>query len=95
MLRSFDESMPEGERLGEYLNSVEIATSDLELGDEVWKQDFDDGWKTFPVVGLGTDADGYGKQGVPYIAWLDHDGDWVWNPNNWIKSETVRIKPRG
>ena len=95
MLRSFDESMPEGERLGEYLNSVEIATSDLELGDEVWKQDFDDGLKTFPVVGFGTDADGCGKQGVPYIAWLDHDGDWAWNPNNWIKSETVRIKPRG
>lgn len=35
MLRAFDEAMPEGERLGEFLGSVEVPASELRLGDEV------------------------------------------------------------
>ena len=34
MLRALDESMPEAERLGALLDSTEVATSELELGDE-------------------------------------------------------------
>lgn len=35
MLRAFDAAMPERERLGEFLDSVEVPTSSLELGDIV------------------------------------------------------------
>jgi len=35
-LQAFDAAMPERERLGEFLDSVEVPTGGLKLGDEVW-----------------------------------------------------------
>lgn len=87
MLRAFDASMPEGERLGALLDSEEKASSDLELGDEVWVQGVEGSWNAYPVVAF--DADG-----TPLVARYDHDGDWSWNPNNRVAGETVRVVPR-
>ena len=41
MLRDFDSSMPAGDRLGEFLDSVEVPVGELQVGDEVWLQGAD------------------------------------------------------
>ena len=88
MLRAFDESMPEGERLGGFLDSVEVPASELSSDDRVWMQGIDGRYSLYPVVGIMDD-------GTPLVGRYDHDGDWSWNPNNRVKAETVRIAPRG
>lgn len=87
MLRAFDESMPAGEQLGIFLDSVEIASSNLELGDAVWVQGIDGKHAVYPVVAFDDD-------GTPLVACYDHDGDWSWNPNNRITRKTVRVTKR-
>lgn len=97
MLRELDEAMPERLRLGDFLDSVEVPTSSLVIGDEVWMRKFEDGWKAFPVVGFGLPNsrwEDYGTEEVPYVAMWDHDGDWSWNANNYLFDDTVRIRPR-
>ncbi|MBQ9002256.1 MAG: hypothetical protein IJ131_10985 [Eggerthellaceae bacterium] len=93
MLRAFDKRMPEEERLGEYLDAIEVPTSELQLGEQVWTRDFE-GLQSFPVVGFGGEDAGFGKAGKPYVANYDHDGDYSWNPNNYVDGDTCRIRPR-
>ena len=38
IIRDFDRCMPQGERLGELLDSIEMPAGELEVGDEVWLQ---------------------------------------------------------
>ncbi len=108
MLRTFDESMPEDLRLGEFLDSVEVPAEELEVGDEVWLREHESGWKAYPVVGFGQPAgnaiavrtetpDGRASvtyPDLPYVARYDHDGDFSWNSNNYVHGETARIRPR-
>lgn len=84
ILHALDESMPEDERLGGFLDSVEIPTSKLKLGDKVWIQNIDGHWSLYPVVDFDSDN-------TPLVARYDHDGDWSWNPNNRITEETIHI----
>ena len=95
MLKAFDRRMPEGEQLGEYLDAQEIATSELQVGDEVWMRTYD-GLAAYPVVGFGGSGrvNGSVREGVPYVALYDHDGDYSWNPNNYVDGDTCRITPR-
>lgn len=109
MLRDFDRSMPEEERLGEFLDSVEVLVGELRIGDEVWMFSHFDDWKAYPVVGFGQPefnrisvwvegADGKTEvtyPDLPYVAWMDHDGDFSWNSNNYVHGPMARIKPRG
>ena len=107
-LRDFDRSMPEGERLGEFLDSIEVPVGELQIGDEVWMFSHYDDWKVYPVVGFGqpefnrisvwgetddgkTDAT---YPNLPYVAWMDHDGDFSWNSNNYVHGPMARIKLR-
>lgn len=87
ILRVFDDSMPEGERLGDYLDAELADTSSLSLGDEVWMREVDDSFKHYPVVAFEDD-------GTPLIARYDHNGDWSWNPNNRVEGNVVRIACR-
>lgn len=32
--------------------------------------------------------------GVPYVECYDHDGDYSWNINNYVRDEVARIVPR-
>lgn len=109
MLRSFDAAMPEGLRLGEFLDAVEVPVSDIEVGDEVWMRTVREEWVAFPVVGKGqpefnriavTVDTPDGKRDIsypdlPYVAMYDHDGDFSWNSNNYVHGSTARIKPGG
>lgn len=108
MLRSFDESMPEGLRLGEFLDSVEVPVADVRMGDEVWMRTCGEQWEAFPVVGFG--QPGFNRIAVcvdrpdgrrdvtypdlPYVANYDHDGDFSRNSNNYVHGNTARIRPR-
>ena len=108
MLRAFDEAMPERERLGEFLDSVEVPVGELKVGDEVWMPGVHDSWEAFPVVGFGqphgnriavwVDLPDGGKDvtypDMPYVARYDHDGDYSWNCNNYVHGDTARIRPR-
>ena len=95
MLRTFDEAMPEGERLGAYLDSVEVPVSELQLGDMVWMRDVGDEIRAYPVVGFGSGTiNGRDCNGVAYVKRYDHDGDYSWNCNNYPQGKTCRIVPR-
>lgn len=90
MLHALDEAMPEKERLGEFLDAEEVPVDELQVGDEVWMRNLDDGMKPFRVAGFGSDDGRY--LGRPYVEWLDHDGDYSWNPNNYINGETAFVR---
>lgn len=108
MLREFDAAMPEELRLGEFLDSVEVPVSEVELGDEVWMRVVGEKWQAFPVVGFGQPHFNRiaihidtpdGKREVtypdlPYVANYDHEGDFSWNSNNYVHGDMARIKPR-
>lgn len=96
MLHSFDEAMPEALRLGDFLYAEEIPTSEVALGDLVYMREFDCGWKAYPVVGFGSgERSGSDLSRVPYVEHYDHDGDYSWNPNNYVREDTAFIVPRG
>lgn len=84
MIRAFDEAMPAGECLGAFLDSEEVPTSELAIGDEVWLRDVDDSCKAYPVIG-------FMDNGTPLVERCPHGEE---NPNNRIRTETCRIKPR-
>jgi len=79
--------MPESERLGDFLDSVEVPVSELKLGDEVWMRNYDGAMIPFPVIG-------FNDEGRAYVERYDHDGDYSWNSNNYPQGDTCRIKPR-
>ena len=95
MLRAFDAAMPENERLGAYLDAVEIPVGEVVVGDEIWMQNVDDSFHAYPVEGFGAGrVNGLDRTGVPYVRRYDHGGDWSWNPNNYPTGDRVRIVPR-
>lgn len=95
MIREFDKAMPEKERLGEYLDAIEIPVSEVQIGDEVFKRAYDGNFIAYEVVGFGKSmVNGRDCSGVPYVKIYGHDGDYSWNINNYISGETCRIKHR-
>lgn len=92
MLRAFDGAVPEKLRLGSYLDSIEIPVSEVRLGNEVWMENHE----LFEVVGFGNREHVRSDlKGVPYVNRNDHDSDYSWNGNNYVRFETCRIQPRG
>lgn len=108
MLRAFDEAMPERLRLGEFLDAVEVPVGELLLGDEVWLRGVDGSWEPYPVVGFGQPecnripvrvethggAARVAYPDLPYVARYGRDGDFSWNPNNYVHGDVAKIKPR-
>ena len=95
MIRAFDEAMPENLRLGEYLDAQEVSTSELHIGDMVWMDEYESGKKLFEVMGFGAEDDSdKDRRGVPYVNRFDHDGDFSWNINNYVRTDKCMIRPR-
>ncbi len=96
MLHAFDAAMPKQERLGKFLDSAEVPVSDVQLGDVVYLTEYGNGtYETYKVVGFGEgECGGYVVDGVPYVERYDCVGDYSRNINNYIRTETCRIKPR-
>ena len=102
MLKDIDEAQPDGERLGAFIDAVEIPVDELEKGDMVWMHDRLHGTLScYEVVGFGTrDAvNGRGFLGKPYVAkyGLNTERGPEMNPNNYphVFGKTCRITPRG
>ena len=45
-------------------------------------------------IGSGADDAPRGLVGAPFVNRYEHDGDYSWNGNNYIDSDTCRIAPR-
>ena len=92
-LKGIDESMPLKEQLGDVLNAIEVPTSSLQIGDEVFIKDFCDVYGRFKVVGFGDDryVNGLNVKGIPYVNRYDHnnENDYTWNVNNYVRTETI------
>ena len=90
--------MPKDERLGEYLNAVEVRAAEIELGDEVWMETVN-GRKALPVMGFAErpvplSQGGRRLERSPYVALCERDGDYTWNPNNFPKEDVLRVRWR-
>ena len=92
-LKNIDECMPIDERLGEALDAVEVPTTSLQIGDEVFMEDFYGKYEKFKVIGFGEDryVNGQNVKGIPYVNRYDHnnENDYTWNVNNYVRTETV------
>jgi hypothetical protein len=88
MLKEIDESQPEGDRLGEILESIEIPTSEVEIGDIVYTKNFFKKFEKHVVIGF---RDTIGSNGINVkVPYTDEFGGLYSN----IYTKTVRIKKR-
>lgn len=91
MLKEIDKKQPKHMQLGEYLDAEEVNVMDLNIGDEVFIQDYK-GFEKYEVIGFGEDkvVNGTNVKDIPYINRFENNGDYTSNPNNYIKSEKIR-----
>ena len=94
LLCKIDENMPVKEQLGkEFLLAEIVPTKDLKVGDKVYIQcGYDGKVEKHTVMGIAGEDEWHNGNvsGLPYVDLYDHDGDWSWNTNNYIKTEFVR-----
>lgn len=94
MLLEIDSHMPEGEQIGEYLKAKEIPTEELKVGDVVFVKEYNEKFVKYKVMGFGEDkfVNGTKVSGKPYVDMYRNEyGDYSWNINNYIHTETVRV----
>ena len=86
MLLKIDGCMPKDEQLGKDFITAEIAdTNTLKIGDKVYIKRYDEKHEIHTVVGIGDDG--------PYVDLYEHNGDYSWNQNNYIREKFVRKAP--
>lgn len=92
MMIAIDEKQPEKERLGKgFIMAEVVPTSELKLGDKVYVSKYESKPELHMVVGFGDGLiNGNKVNNIPYVDLYDHDGDYSWNINNYIRTETVR-----
>jgi len=93
MLLDIDEAQPEPERLGkDFLESAEVTTDTLNIGDMVYVRDLREQWNLERVIGFGNGiVNGHDVTGVPYVDRFGN-GNPERNINNYIRTETIRKK---
>ena len=94
MLMDIDKSMPKGEQIGEFLKAKEIPVDEVKIGDIVLIMNYNGNVDKHKVMGFGTDkfVNGMNVNGVPYVDLYGNvDGDFSWNINNYIRTDTVRV----
>lgn len=91
MLHAIDESQPTDDQLGSFLDAVQVRTSMLRIGDEVYMGRIGQTPKLFEVVGF---ADTFGMKQAPFVNQYLNDGSYESNPNNYIRSEFAWMKPK-
>lgn len=94
MLMEIDKNMPTNEQIGEYIKAKEIPTEELKIGDTVILMNYNGETDKYKVIGFGKDefVNGTKVNGMPYVDMFgNNDGDFSWNINNYIRTETVRV----
>lgn len=95
MLHDIDDSQPEGMRLGRYIDAVEVPVSEVEEGEEVWLKSLRGGFEPYRVCGFAEPPSlrGTGKR-LPFVERCNAGEGReavLRNPNNFIRSATVRV----
>lgn len=92
MLLEIDKAQPTNQQLGDYLTAEEVKTETVQIGDTVYMQELDGTYKEYEVVGIGEDkfVNGSRRLGQPFVNKYSNDGDYSWNPNNYITEEKIR-----
>lgn len=94
MLLDIDKAQPIKGRLGaNFILAKEVEASELKIGDIVYVEDYDCNWAQFRVAGFGDGVvNGCDMTGVPYVEkYGDNSRGYAWNPNNYIRTKTVRV----
>lgn len=94
MLLEIDNCQPVKEQLRRtFILSDIVPTSELKIGDRVYVSKYDGEYILCTVLGFGAGEmhNGRNVKGIPYVDLYDHDGDYTWNVNNYIFTETVRV----
>lgn len=93
MLLAIDKDQPAHEQLGkEFIEATPVLTSEIEVGDMVYIQDFRGTWSLHDVIGIGEDkfVNGRNVWGVPFVGVYGF-GDYSENVNNYIFDEKVKV----
>lgn len=94
MLLTIDECQPINQQLGrDFILAEEIPVNELQAGDVVWIQDYRNKYEKYTVVGFGADEvrNGHNVKDIPFVDMYDHNGDYSWNINNYIRTETIKV----
>lgn len=84
MLLAINESQPIKEQFEkDFILAPEVLTNELKVGDMVFINRYEGIYEKHKVVGI--------KDGIPYVDLYDHDGDYSWNSNNYIRTETIKV----
>lgn len=96
VLHAYDDAMPPRERLGEYLDSVEVDTASLHVDDMVWVKVPSGRFCCFPVQGFKVPSDSPEDEATePYVRFQWHDlsgGECTYE--RFIRTDRARIRPR-
>lgn len=85
MLLEIDKAQPVREQLGnDFISAPEVPVSELQIGDIVWMQIYESVLEKHTVLGFNED-------GKPYVDLYDNNGDYTWNPNNYIYTEVIKV----
>lgn len=95
MLHDIDDSQPEGMRLGRYIDAVEVPVREVDEGDEVWLESVRGGFEPYRVCGFAVPPS-LRRTGVrlPFVEMYNAEEGReavLLNPNNFIRSATVRV----
>lgn len=94
MLLEIDENQPKNMQLGEkFIKAPVVPTTNIKVGDLVYKRRFDGRFELFEVVGIGEEkmVNGQNIEGVPYIDDYQIGGDYSLNINNYLLEKTYRV----
>lgn len=84
MLLAINESQPIKEQFEkDFILAPEVLTNELKVGDMVFINRYEGIYEKHKVVGI--------KDGIPYVDLYDHDGDYSWNSNNYIRTDTIKV----
>ena len=93
LLCKIDENMPVKEQLGkDFICAELVPTKDLKVGDKVYIHTYDGKPEIHTVMGIAGEDEWHNGNvsGLPYVDLYDHNGDWSWNTNNYIKTKFAR-----
>lgn len=93
MLIGINERQPEKEQIPkEYFEAVKVAVEDLEIGDRVFMNVFDN-IKLHTIVGIGQDdiVNGRKVNGIPYVDLYKNNDTYAWNTNNYLHEKEYMV----
>lgn len=95
MLVEIDSCQPEEEQLGEdFIKAEVVDVSDIKIGDKVFVSRYESKPELHTVVGIAPPNTYHNGDvsNLPYVDLYDHDGDYSWNGNNYLRGQVRRYR---